>query len=233
MTRTVFCADPKDTLLVVALLLALLVSFAVAAPYGLTKADLETVKQLANLAVQNSTAVTVAKREYETQRSAESFGTKVLDSVNLTVSGSSGNLTQLPDGQVNPSFGVSVSVNVTNLVKTEPSKLPELEARVRDATERVRQDVLTAFVAWWSAGHAGRAAAESVDFSVASYRAVEARVKAGTATATDLISAKERVTASENRLRDANAAIVTLRADLARICGISAERLERTLAGLQ
>lgn len=227
------CASPRDTVITLALLLGLIVTFAAAAPYGLTKADLERVAKLADLAVSNSTAVTVAKRELETQRSAESFGTKVLESVNLTVSGSSGNVVQLPDGQVNPSFGVSVSVNVTNLVKTEPSKLPELEARVRDETARVRQDVLTAFVAWWSAGNAGNAAAESVDFSVASYRAVEARVRAGTATATDLISAKERVTASENRLRDANAAIVTLRADLARICGISAERLGRILAGLQ
>ena len=126
-----------------------------------------------------------------------------------------------------------MSINIAALLKTEPSRTDELSKRAVDAENTVRQNVLNTYVTWWSARFAAQAAAETVALTTATFTAVAARVKVGAATATDLISARERVTSAINRLRDFNAAVVTTRAELARLCNISAERLQAILSGAE
>jgi outer membrane protein TolC len=202
-------------------------SAALAQSYGLTERDLKIVSVLAETAVERSSAVRGARRELETAKQQESIGNKLLDNTSITIGGSSGNLANLPDGQVNPSLTVSVSINLTGLVKTEPSKVPELEAKLKEAEARVRSDVLNAYIQWWLAAQNAEEAADRIDTAMTEFKQTEAKFKAGTATAADLSRARDNVARANNDLRAANTKVVETKYALIRICAITSAELER------
>ena len=204
-------------------------SSAVAQSFGLTDRDLRIVKTLADIAVDRSSAVRSARRELEAAKQAEGFGQQVLNNTNISISGSSGNLANLPDGQVNPSITVSVSLNITGLLKSEPSRVPELEAKLAETESKVRTDVMGEYIQWWLASQKAEELALSVDTAIIEFRQTEARVKAGTATAADLSRARDNVARANNDLRTANTRVVETKYTLIRICGITSADLERII----
>jgi outer membrane protein TolC len=217
----------KIILLVTSFLLCF--SSAVAQSFGLTERDLRIVKTLADIAEERSSAVRSARRELEAAKQAEGFGQQLLNNTNISISGSSGNLASLPDGQVNPSITVSVSLNVTGLLKNEPSRIPELEAKLQEAESKIRTDVLNAYIQWWLASQKAEELALAVDTAIIEFRQTEARVKAGTATAADLAKARDNVSRANNDLRASNTKVVETKYTLIRICGITSADLERII----
>jgi outer membrane protein TolC len=206
---------------VLLLALILLVPCAAAQSYGLTDRDLRIVRILADTALERSSAVRSARRELETAKQQESLGQQLLNNTNVTVSGSSGNLANLPDGQVNPNLSVTVSLNLSNLFKQEPSKVPELEAKLLETEARVRADVLSAYIQWWLAAQTAE------DTAMTEFKQTEAKFKAGTATAADLGRARDNVARANNDLRAANTKVVETKYTLIRICAITSAELER------
>ncbi len=217
----------KIIVLVVSFLLC--VSSAAAQSFGLTERDLRIVKTLADIAEERSSAVRSARRELEAAKQSEGFGQQLLNNTNISLSGSSGNLANLPDGQVNPSITVSVSLNLTGLLKSEPSRIPELEAKLAETESKVRTDVLNAYIQWWLASQKAEELALSVDTAIIEFRQTEARVKAGTATTADLSRARDNVSRANNDLRAANTKVVETKYTLIRICGITSADLERII----
>jgi hypothetical protein len=213
----------------VLLFIALLTMFSssLAQSYGLTERDLRIVRVLADLAVERSSAVKSAARELAAAKQAEGFGTQLLNNTNISISGSSGNLAQLPDGQINPNLSVSVSLNVTGLLKTEPSRIPELEAKLIEAESRVRSDVLQSYIQWWLAAQTAEEIADRVDTANIEFKQTEARFKAGTATPADLSRARDNVSRANNDLRTANTRVVETKYTLIRVCNIISSDLER------
>ncbi len=216
-------------ILALALTLICLVSSAAAQSFGLTDRDLRIVRALADLAVDRSSAVRSARRELETAKQAEGFGNQLLNNTSVTISGSSGNLAQLPDGQVNPNFSVSVSLNLTGLLKSEPSRVPELEAKLQEAESRVRADTLNAYIQWWLAAQKAEELADAVDTATTEFKQVEARFKAGTATPADLSRARDNAARANNDLRTANTKVIETKYTLIRICNITSADLERII----
>jgi outer membrane protein TolC len=202
-------------------------SAAFAQSYGLTERDLRIVRILADTAVERSSAVRSARRELETAKQQESLGQQLLNNTSITVSGSSGNLATLPDGQVNPNVSVSVSLNLSGLLKQEPSKVPELEAKLLETETKVRADVLNVYIQWWLAAQTAEEMADRVDTAMTEFKQTEARFKAGTATAADLSRARDNVSRANNDLRAANTKVVETKYTLIRICAITSTDLER------
>lgn len=219
----------KLILFVLALLLTVSNATAQLLSYGLTDRDLRIVKALSDIAVNRSSSTIAANRELEAAKLAESLAQRLIQNTNLSLSGASGNLVNLPSGQVTPSFSVSVSVNVSGLVKAEPSRIPELEAKAKEAEARVRSDVLRAYNVFWLGQSEATQRADELDTAATELKQAEARFKANTITLADLARARDRQASAANSLRLANTRILENRNDLMRVCLVTNAEFEKIL----
>ncbi len=197
------------------------------AGYGLSEADVKMVQKLGDIAITNSSAVLSAKLTLDTAKQAESIGGQILKNLNLNVSVSSGNT--LPLDQINPSLSISAGLNVSNLVNQQPSQVPALEAKLREAEAAVRLEVLRKYSAWRLTRSRAQTAADTLDVRVADYKTMQAKVKAGTATQTDLLHAIDAMNAAVDTLETANHNIVIAKTELAFAVGVTFEELQKLL----
>jgi outer membrane protein TolC len=196
---------------------------------GLTNIDLKIITVLTSTALENSSAVRAAKRELAAEKQAQSVLGTISNNTSVTVSASSGNLAQLPDGQVTPNFSVSVSVNLSGIINGASNKIPDLEAKLTEAENAVKKTVMDAYVSWWIAGETAEEDSQRLETAITELKQNEARFKAGTATAADLSSARDNVTRAKNQLRAANAEIVKTKYEILRICAITSDELTKII----
>ena len=132
-------------------------------------------------------------------------------------------------GQAAPSFSVSVSVDVMELVKREDTSL--MSAQVSDALETARLKTVEAFVAYKVALESAEASARALEAAEASLKVVQVRVEAGAEVAAAQIGAQSAVADAAINLLRANGNVIVALERLASIVGATPERTAQMAGG--
>ena len=196
---------------------------------GLTSPQLETVKRLGDEALTHSSAFIAAARELQGVQQEESVLGQTLKGVNVNIGAGVG--ANDPFEQVNTRANFSISLNLTAIAReaSAPSRQPALQARLAETERGIRLEVVKRFSDWRIALAKASASADGLDVRQAEKKAVEARVKAGTATQTDLLKYVDLVNNASIDLLEKNHGIVLAKLELARVVGVSLERLNELL----
>jgi hypothetical protein len=196
---------------------------------GLTANDLGLVAKLGTSALSRSAAYLDAKRNLATAEVEQSMIGKALQNITINAGVSVGSNSGFE--QVSPSWRISAGIDLAALVKTPPSSLPTLEARLSEVEKQVKLDVMRAFVLWRLSQQRADIAGDVLDLRSAELKAVEARVKAGTATSADQLRSLDGVNQAQLALSERNSEIVLAKSELARVVGLTIEKLNEMMKG--
>ena len=217
--------------LLIALLTPLLTPAFAQDALGLTAGQLKIVDALGDEAMKHSSTYIQGLRELDAAQREESPLGVAGSSLNLSIGGGIGATD--PFEQVNSRASLTVSVNLTDLLKkaTAPSQIPTMQARAGEIERTIRLECLRRYSAWRLAVDKARNANNSLEVRLAEKSAVQARISAGTATNVDLLRVLDSLDNAQSTLLEANHNVVVSKMELARVVGVSHEKLNQILAG--
>jgi outer membrane protein TolC len=198
---------------------------------GLTASQLKTVDSLGDEALKHSSAYIQALRDLDAAQREEGPLGIAASGLNLTIGGGVG--ASDPFEQANTRASVTVSVNLAEIVKkaNSPTQIPALQAKAGEIERSVRLECLRRYSGWRLAVDKARNAANSLEVRLAEKSAVEARIKAGTATNVDLLRVLDSLDNAQSTLLEANHNVVVSKMELARAVGVTHTQLTAILAG--
>jgi outer membrane protein TolC len=196
---------------------------------GLTATQLRTIDRLGTEALKHSSLHLNASRELEAAKQAESALGITASSLNLSIGAGIG--ANDPFEQVNTRASLSLSLNVSDLSKklAAPSQVPALEAKALEIERNLKLEVLRKYSDWRLNVAKATNAANSLDVRLAERKAVEARIKAGTATQVDLLRTLDAIDNAQVSLLESNHAVVIAKSELCRVVGVNMDRLNDLL----
>ena len=189
--------------------------------------DLAVLERLVGLAEAND--LTVLELESELASSQQSLTTegRLAEALNVKAGGSlSTDLYQ----QAKPSFNISVSLNLMELVGSN-DRTALIEAQIAEAKDLARVKVVEAFVAYKISVQAAEGAARTVEASQAAFEVIKARVETGDAILSNQIRAQSDVADAAIALLTANGAVIVKLEKLASVVGLRPEETMAILGG--
>jgi len=189
--------------------------------------DLAVLERLIGLAESND--LTVLELESELASSQQSLTTegRLAEALNVKAGGSlSTDLYQ----QAKPSFNISVSLNLMELVGSN-DRTALIEAQIAEAKDLARVKVVEAFVAYKISVQAAEGAARTVEASQAAFEVIKAKVETGDAILSNQIRAQSDVADAAIALLTANGAVIVKLEKLASVVGLRPEETMAVLGG--
>jgi outer membrane protein TolC len=192
-----------------------------------SESDLAALERLVAVAEQNSPGVLEAAGRLKSEQQSVSLEGRLAQALEVRAGTElSGDFYQ----QVTPSYSISLSLNVMDLLERE-GDTDILTARLETARAESRLETVSAFVRYRVALEAAESAAQALESSEASYRVVSARLEAGEATLTDQIRARSAVADVAVTLLRANGEAITALENLSLVVGLGPEATLQLIRG--
>lgn len=135
-----------------------------------------------------------------------------------------------PYAQASPSYRISVSLDVVELLLAEDRRAV-LGQREAQARAQVRLAVVEAFTRYVVAHSGAESAAQALETSEAQFRVVGSRLEVGEATVNDQLAARAAVSSAAVTLLTANAELIVALEALAAVVGLGAAQVAEVMAG--
>ena len=191
-----------------------------------TKPDLSVLEQLVSAAQKGSPDVVEAEHALALSApDAELLG-RLSRSLDIGVGA---NLAMDYYSQASPSYSISLSLDVVELLSGDDKK-SVLAGRVAQARADTRLAVVEAFTRYAVARNAAESAAQALETNEAQFRAVGSLLKVGEATLNDQLAARSAVSSAAVALLSANAEVIVSLEALAGTVGMTAQEVAGVLA---
>jgi len=191
-----------------------------------SNSDLVILEQLIAAAEMNDLAVLELNAELLKSEHALSTEGRLAEALNVKAGGS---LSTDLYRQATPSFNISVSLNVMELVGGN-DRTAILEAQIAEAKDLARVKTVEAFVAYKISIEAAEAHARKVEAAQAAFEVVKTRVETGDAILSNQLRAQSDVADAAMALLTANGNVIVRLEKLATVVGL---RPEETVAVLR
>ena len=189
------------------------------------KRDLSVLEQLVSAAQKGSPDVVEAEHALAlTAPDAELLG-RLSRSLDIGVGA---NLAMDYYSQASPSYSISLSLDVVELLSGDDKK-SVLAGRVVRARAQTRLAVVAAFTRYTVARNAAESAAQALETNEAQFRAVGSLLKVGEATLNDQLAARSAVSSAAVTLLSANAEVIVSLEALAGTVGMTAQAVAGVL----
>ena len=189
--------------------------------------DLVVLERLIGLAEANDLAVLELESELASSEQSLTTEGRLAEALNIKAGGSlSTDLYQ----QARPSFNISVSLNVMDLVGSN-DKTALIEARIAEAKDMARVKAVEAYVAYKISVQTAEGAARTVEAAQAAFEVIKVRVETGDAILSNQIRAQSDVADAATALLTANGAVIVKLEKLATVVGLEPEETMTVLNG--